>query len=72
MKIEFNSIDEIKKHEWAGNHYNDCRAFMAVEQFVRDNSDIEQQREALYIMGSKAMGIHEPVTNSQIQEYLNF
>ena len=58
FKLKFNTIDEIKKHEFIGNHYNDMDAFGAIQAFARDTKhSIKDRAEAFRQMADRAMGL---------------
>lgn len=55
--MQFKSLAEIQAHSFAGNHYGDHAAFIAIEAFARDESNLLYDRaEALRIMGREGMG----------------
>lgn len=54
---QFDSIDQIKEHTFAGCYLFDGAAFRGIEKFVLDTShSIADRAEALRIMSDKGMG----------------
>lgn len=58
--IKFTSIQQIREHRFIGNHAQDSKAFNAIEQFVRNSENVDEQYEALDLMGINGMGL-EPM-----------
>lgn len=58
VKMVFDSIEQIKAHQFVGNYHSDSEAFNAIETFVlKKGTSLADQAEALRVMGDKGMGI---------------
>lgn len=56
-KPTFTTLEEIKKYGWHGNAWLDMPAFEAVDEFIRNEANSEEDRaEAYNQMGILAMG----------------
>lgn len=75
QKMTFDSIEQIKAHQFAGNHYMDSDAFNAIDAFVQDEkTSLADKAEALRVMGDKGMGIgrDEHISDQDlVTEYLD-
>lgn len=58
--LKFTSIEQIREYRFLGNHAQDAKAFNAIEQFVRNSTNLDEQYEALDLMGINGMGL-EPM-----------
>ena len=57
-KVDFTSIEQIKKHDWWGNAYHDMPAFMAIGRFVKDEANsMEASAEAIRQQTDAGMGM---------------
>jgi CO dehydrogenase/acetyl-CoA synthase epsilon subunit len=57
LPITFTDIQQIKDHQFVGNHYHDSQAFDAIDRFVQDdNTSIADKAEALRQMQDRGMG----------------
>lgn len=55
--MRFDTIDQIKAHEFVGNHAADGEAFQAIHEFVMDASrPMEERAEAIRQMEDRGMG----------------
>ena len=56
--MNFKTIADIQAHTFLGNHHSDSTAFTAIETFIhRSTTSLEDQAEALRVMGDKGMGL---------------
>jgi hypothetical protein len=73
--MKFNTISNIQAHTFIGNHHSDSQAFSAIESFIqRSTTSLEDQAEALRVMGDKGMGLGRCDDMSDLQivdEYLD-
>lgn len=73
--ISFTNIEQIKSHQFVGNHYHDCNAFNAIEHFVQDETtSIADKAEALRQMQDRGMGCgrSEELSDEQfVESYLD-
>lgn len=57
--ITFNTIDDIRNHQWVGNAASDMKGFNAIAAFVkRADVPLDEKYEAIDLMGINAMGLH--------------
>lgn len=65
----FKTLNEIKQHQFVGNHASDHEAFSAIELFVHDISNsVPDRAEALRDMGQRGMGFdrEEHISDKQL------
>jgi hypothetical protein len=59
------TLEELRKHQWVGNHYHDMPMFTRIHEFVLDErNSVEDRAKALWIMGRDGMGL-DPKTNEE-------
>jgi hypothetical protein len=52
------NINDIRNHQFVGNHAGDSEAFQYIETFARNEKNSTADRaEALRIMGTRGMGL---------------
>ena len=55
--MTFNTLQEIKDHQFIGTHFHDSAVFRAIDTFtLRDDVPIADKAEAIRIMVDKGMG----------------
>ncbi|MNE18027.1 hypothetical protein D3C80_1110320 [compost metagenome] len=73
--ISFTNIEQIKQHQFIGNHYHDCSAFNGIDAFVQDEKNsVEDKAEALRQMQDRGMGCGrgEELSDEQfVEQYLD-
>ncbi|EHM1384078.1 hypothetical protein KFS98_003565 [Salmonella enterica] len=56
--MKFETLEAIKAHKWAGNHYHDHAAITAAHNFALDvNNSMADRAEALRHTDNAAMGL---------------
>lgn len=74
-KYTFTNIQQIKDHQFAGNHAFDAEAFAAIDRFVQDkNTSLADKAEALRQMLDRGMGEgrdDEIADDIFVQEYMD-
>lgn len=74
-KTTFTNIEQIKQHQFIGNHASDYSAFNGIDAFVQDEStSIADKAEALRQMQDRGMGCgrSEELTDEQfVESYLD-
>jgi len=68
LPIKF--VDDIAKLPWHGNSAADDGLFKAVARFCRNTTNRDDIRHAIYLQGKYGMGIDAPVTDAEMDEYL--
>lgn len=69
LKLE--TVADIKKLPWLGNHYSDSELFHLVDRFVRRQTDRAVQKAALAAVAKYGMGIDAPVKDVDLDLYLS-
>lgn len=69
--IVITDVEQIATLPWFGNHAADAMLFRKIDAFVRQQTNREVQRRALYLSALHGMGIDEPVTDEGLEAYLN-
>jgi len=71
--MKFETIDQIKAHQFVGNHAGDSEAFRAIEMFILSPGSIEDRAEAIRQMSDRGMGLGRIETHSDeeiVNDYL--
>jgi len=67
--VHFKSIEEIRAHQFYGNHAFDHQAFQGIHRFVEDESNsLADRAEAIRIKCIRGMGmpVSEKMTDEEI------
>lgn len=67
---EITTPADVEHLGWVGNHFSDHERFQAVETWVRAQTDREAQKRALSEMTKHGMGIDAPMTDDELDDYL--
>src|ERR1039457_6798809 len=71
--LEFAPIgkaEDIAKLPWAGNAYSDMGLLRAIARFVARTTDRAQLRLAGELLGSVGMGIDDPMSEEELDEWI--
>lgn len=68
--VKLDTGAQVEFLPWAGNHYSDMNLFNLIDNFVKDSTDKEQQKLALYNMSKFGMGMEGEVTDEDLEEYI--
>ena len=67
--MTFQTLNEIKQHQYTGKYSRDCTALASIEEFVHDaNNSVGDRAEAIRDMNDRGLGFdrHDHMSDEQI------
>lgn len=67
--VTFNSLQDVRNHQWVGNAWSDSAAFAAIDEFaLNDKFPLADRAEAIRLAAKNGMGLDDEQSGYGVED----